>query len=91
MDPNVVQKMPEEKGNYFVIGAVVIVALLVGAYFLLVDGQPEEQVPDLPDIQTVDIAAEVSETSLNPAGEIPEANPFGASTNPFDSYKNPFE
>jgi len=67
-----------------IIIALVVLALLIGGYFLFVD-TPKN-----------DSSETIVEKTLNPiSGEkvgeaLPKTNPFDTKVNPYDSYKNPF-
>lgn len=88
------------KQNYFIIAAVVLAFLIVGAWYALrlreraQAPEPQAFEEEPPAAAPAEIlGAELLEKAQHPLkGELPQTNPFTeAETNPFvDVYKNPF-
>lgn len=89
---------------YFVI-AIAFLLAIGGIIFYLVQPQPSSKQEAVSPVQQVEekpqgLGGEIYEQVQNPAEDIPETNPFGTETNPFEAaetnpfeegYKNPFE
>ena len=73
------------------LGILLLVAALVGGYFIM----KKLQKPTLPPIQeekSEGLGGELYEQGKNPAEDLPDTNPFQVETNPLEQVKtNPFE
>ena len=93
----IISSVRGKKTTFIIVGVVSVLAIAVGAYFLVVS-KPNPQAPGQesqtasPDVpETLDVVAKIQELN-NPVGDnLPGLNPV-EKTNPFkDVYKNPFE
>lgn len=80
--------------NQKLIGIIVLALVLAGAgYWYWQKGSATSGPAGEEEPPAASIGAEIFEKTENPVkGEVPETNPFGAGTNPFNNpYKNPLE
>lgn len=88
-----------KKPVLFALCVIIIIIAGLGIWFFVFREEPIQQgAPESP--RPKSFGEEVYDQVQNPAADIPNANPFEATTNPFeeaqtnpfkDAYKNPFE
>ena len=82
-----------KKTTYIIAAAAVLVVLGGVALYFTQRQRQEAQRSTLPVLEVEERAEEGLGSQLyeNPAGSLPETNPFGAETNPLTTQTNPFE
>jgi beta-lactam-binding protein with PASTA domain len=88
----------EDLGNKKIIVVVVVIAIVALAFYFYSGSDNDADTPDVEgsEVNSENIGGEIFD-EVGEGGEavdkaVPKTNPFEAKgTNPFDSYKNPFE